>query len=134
MINQTIMLIFSDTEEMTVISEYDMSSSLQPTERVHVTKTGIGTGTTTGYIKEMNYDCRIYHRNNQYYFQNCYGIVKEGNELFSIKGDSGSAVFVVNNGVLKPLGILFIYGPITAVCKIDEIIEERRLRIVRIKD
>lgn len=123
-----------DTEEMTVISEYDMSSSLQPTERVHVTKTGIGTGTTIGYIKEMNYDCRIYYRNDQYYFQNCYGIVKEGNGLFSIKGDSGSAVFVVNNGVLKPLGILFIYGPITAVCKIDEIIEERRLRIVKIKD
>lgn len=130
------MLIFLDTEEMTVISEYDMPSSLEPKERVRVTKTGTATGTTTGYIKQMNYDCRIYYRNNEYIFHDCYGIVKEGKELFSKPGDSGSAVFVVqNNGVLKPLGILFaINGPITAVCKIDEIIEERRLRIVKIKD
>lgn len=112
-----------------------MSSSTEHEKRVHVTKTGNATGTRTGYIKEMSYDCRVYLGNDQYNFYDCYGIAQYGKDTFSEKGDSGSAVFVVEiNGTLKPLGILFAnIGPITAVCKIDEIIKERRLRIVKIK-
>lgn len=125
-----------DTEEMTIINENDMPSSTEHEKRVHVIKTGRATGTTTGYIKEMSFDCRFIQQNDCYTFYDCYGIAQEGKEIFAKYRDSGSAVFVVEiNGTLKPLGILFaIIGPITAVCKIDEIIEERCLRIVKIKD
>lgn len=123
-----------DTEEMAVISEYDMPSSPKSDERVRVTKTGIATGTTTGYIDDMEYDFQFFYRNDQYIFYDCYCIVKEGEDRFAEERDSGSAVFVVEkNGILKPLGILFaIVAEYTAVCKIKEIIEERRLRIVKI--
>lgn len=121
---------------MTVISESNIPSSIEHGERVYVTKTGKATDTRAGYIKEKSYHCRVIRDNDQYKFYDCYGITQEGKKTFAENGDSGSSVFVVeNNGTIKPLGILFANnGPLTAVCKIDEIIAERCLRIVKIKD
>lgn len=70
-------------------------------------------------------------------FNNCYAVENMGemNNFFR-PGDSGSGVFAIEYGqILKPLGIAFAFlSSETAVCKIDTIIDELDLTIVRYGD
>lgn len=118
----------NEREEMTIIGENDVLINDK------VTKTGRKTGVTTSYITATKFDCRIPHINKTYLFLDCYGIDNTGLSPFAKEGDSGSAVLVEKKGTFRPLGILFgRYNSNIAVCKIDEIINQRHLRIVQIK-
>lgn len=61
-----------------------------------------------------------------YRFSRCFSIDSIGGPFFD-KGDSGSGVFLMENGrPTKPLGIAFAMHKIsqkTAVCRIDKIVE-----------
>lgn len=61
-----------------------------------------------------------------YHFDRCFSIESSGRPFFE-KGDSGSGVFLIENGrPTKPLGIAFAklsIKHITAVCRIDKIAE-----------
>lgn len=114
-----------EREEMNIISEKDVLNNDK------VTKTGRKTGPTTSYITATKFECKIPLYFKDYLFLDCYGIDNTGPSPFACKGDSGSAVFIEKNGTLIPLGILFgRYISNIAVCKIEEIINQRHLRIV----
>lgn len=112
--------------ELTIISEDDVSIDDE------VTKTGRTTTKTNGQIKYKSFNLKAIYDFKEYWFFDCYGIENIGKGLFSYFGDSGSAVFVEKNGTFQPLGILFgQFGITTAVCKIDRIIDQRNLKIIK---
>lgn len=105
--------------------------------KVQVTKAGRTTGTTTGYLADNSLSVQInktFTPNKSFYFVNCYAINDKTTEkAFFEPGDSGSGVYVLENGdTLKPLGIAFgtLYS-CTAVCKINKVVENLDIAIVR---
>lgn len=105
--------------------------------KTRVTKKGQTTGLTYGLLKSnclsINIDF-IRFPGRRFSFNNCYEIKDEDTKKpFFQEGDSGSGVFVSENGKpQKPLGIAFAYqtdGDITVVCKIQPIIEACNLTI-----
>lgn len=102
-----------------------------------VTKRGITTGTTYGYliedslsIRDMKISGIDFNGCNSYEIGNI-----NDDDPFFLEGDSGSGVYVIKNGrPIKPLGIAYAYGTLgstTAVCNIREIVDELDLQIVR---
>lgn len=102
-----------------------------------VTKRGITTGTTYGYliedslsINDMEISGVLFNGCNSYEIENI-----NDDDPFFLEGDSGSGVYVIKNGrPIKPLGIAYAYGTLgstTAVCNIREIVDELDLQIVR---
>lgn len=107
--------------------------------KIKVMKTGMTTGQTFGELNGELLSFRIEHPAGSYrYFQfgNAYYIDEiPGEPHFFRSGDSGSGVFLAEGG--RPgeaLGIGIAYSTIsntTLVCKIDEILNDLRLTIVR---
>lgn len=102
-----------------------------------VTKTGRTTGTTYGYLKDNCLTVRVnrsFLSRGYFAFFNCYAIEDNTDiQPFSLEGDSGSGVYVMENGKpSKPLGIAFAYlDSQTAVCNIAMIVDKLDLQIVR---
>lgn len=105
--------------------------------KTRVTKKGQTTGLTYGLLKSNSLSINISFSRfpgRLISFNNCYEIKDEETEKpFFQEGDSGSGVFVIeNNKPHRALGIAFAYqtdGDITAVCKIQPIIEACNLTI-----
>lgn len=98
-----------------------------------VIKTGRTTGTTVGILRENFLSIRVnpsFSGWGYLSFFNCYAV--DTPDFFK-EGDSGSGVFVIEkNGKLKPLGIAFaVMDSCTAVCRIDTIVDELKLTVVR---
>lgn len=105
-----------------------------------VTKSGRTTGTTIGDLKDDSLTFRVetfFMSRGFIAFYNCYAVenILGMNDFFK-QGDSGSGVFVIENGqTLKPLGIAFAFlSSQTAVCKINRIINKLDLTIMRYGD
>lgn len=95
-----------------------------------VTKRGITTGTTYGYLMDDTLSFTFYDT----FFSNCYTIENiNDDDPFFLPGDSGSGVYVIKNGKpIMPLGIAFAYmNWQTAVCNISNIVDRLGLQIVR---
>lgn len=99
-----------------------------------VTKTGITTGTTYGYLIEDSTSLKMEVSGVHFDGCNSYEIENiDDDDPFFLEGDSGSGVYVIKNGSqIKPLGIAYGYSEsTTAVCNIREIVDELDLQIVR---
>lgn len=101
-----------------------------------VTKKGQATGPTNGKLVQnyFSFICNFDRfPNRRFIFKNCYEIQDLNGESFFESGDSGSGVFVTENGrKTKPLGIAFAHedgGDITLVCRLSPIIEKCNLVI-----
>lgn len=97
-------------------------------------KCGKSTGTTYGTLSSCNFSVRVSEplcSDKYFIFKNCYAVINNKQEKpFLGEGDSGSGVFVVDQD--KALGIAFSsLGEYTIVCKIEEILENLDLKIVR---
>lgn len=102
-----------------------------------VTKIGRTTGETMGYLIGDDLVCRVdesFMSSGFLIFFDCYSVdnMEIGNPFFR-DGDSGSGVYLIDRDEsLKALGIAFAYlSSITAVCKIDMIVDKLDLEIVR---
>lgn len=133
----TIDFAITEKESLPVFNDQRLSF----TGTVKVIKTGRTTGTTIGNLKNNVLTVRVIVgeplvSRGYFTFFNCYEIGNEKNQTFFKDGDSGSGVYVIeNDGTLKPLGIAFAYlQSITAVCRIDEIVDKFALQIVRYKN
>lgn len=100
-----------------------------------VTKTGRTTKTTNGYVHERHLSISLPLRGRRYLFFKCYGIKPdEDTDVFADNGDSGSGVFLNDNGSLKPLGIIIgSMNTKSVVCKIDKIVNDLSLQIIKYK-
>lgn len=104
---------------------------------VQVTKNGRTTGETFGDLIDDCLSVRIPKTDIKSYgyfaFFKCYGVGNRPNDNFMLPGDSGSAVFVIDNdSTHKPLGVGFaLMSTQTAVCRIDTIVHKLDLQIVR---
>lgn len=90
-------------------------------------KRGGSTGETEGLLTGNTFNvCVDFNSGGFYYFARCFSI-KSIDRPFFEQGDSGSGVFLMENGrPTKPLGIAFAKLLIhnkTAVCRIDKIVE-----------
>lgn len=92
-------------------------------------KRGGSTGETEGLLTGNNCSVCVdkeYNLGGFYSFFSCFSIKSIGTPFFK-EGDSGSGVFLLENGKpTKPLGIAFAVHPkgqITGVCRIDKIVE-----------
>lgn len=101
---------------------------------IKVMKFGRGSGKTFGYLKHDGLALKIASTDSGRYltFFNCYA-VEDIDHPFFADGDSGAGVYVVKEDEsLQPLGIAFArFGPTTAVCKIDYILNTLDLSLVR---
>lgn len=106
-------------------------------EKDIVTKTGRTTGTTYGCLIDDSLTVKVdrsFLSRGYFAFFNCYAIEdKTDDQPFFLEGDSGSGVYVMENGKpSKPLGIAFAYlDSQTAVCNIGMIVDKLDLQIVR---
>lgn len=92
-----------------------------------VMKIGGTTGETGGLLTGNTFSvCVDKDVGGFYFFDRCFSIKSIGRPFFEL-GDSGSGVFLMENGrPTKPLGIAFAKHMIsqkTAVCRIDKIVE-----------
>lgn len=116
-------------------------SDLNFKKEIKVMKTGRATSTTDGrliHFNEHNVESAKLHLNphaSKYYKFKMSYVVKDTDEQFFERGDSGSGVFVVEEDLSeKPLGIAFAYSfkyPYTYVCNIEEILQKLDLTLVR---
>lgn len=103
-------------------------------ENTIVIKRGITTGDTEGWL--MSDKCSACVKKDlttgyTYQFDNCFVIKSTTEDTFFDKGDSGSAVFVKEDGKLKPLGIAFAFSANeTYACRIDKIVQAFNLSIL----
>lgn len=100
-----------------------------------VTKTGITTGTTYGYLIDDSLSLNMEVSGVYFECNNCYVIESKNDDSFFLEGDSGSGVYVIdkdNRKPIKPLGIAFAFTNWqTAVCNIRKIVDQLGLQIVR---
>lgn len=113
---------------------------------LYVRKTGRTTGTTTGILRSAShYPCigSLLYFGRFFDFNSCYFIDDDDEEdvevadrkLFFDRGDSGSAVYLIDNKhnpkIFKPLGIGFAIGIKggTYACKIQEVLREFNIAI-----
>lgn len=123
---------FSDSEQtpefVPVVEPTDLRAICK------VTKKGQTTDVTYGHIYKVNHSFRFEPpgKKRYYFFQNCYCISKDGESFFE-KGDSGAGVFLIDeqSKILNPLGIGFIKGKWTYVCKIQHVLERFNLKICK---
>lgn len=94
-----------------------------------VMKRGGTTGQTEGLLTGNTFSVCVdkdFNLGGFYYFARCFSIESIDGPFFE-KGDSGSGVFLVENGrPTKPLGIAFakfLINHNTAVCRIDKVVE-----------
>lgn len=94
-----------------------------------VIKRGGATGETEGLLTGNTFSVCVdkdFNFGGFYYFARCFSIKSIGRPFFE-RGDSGSGVFLMENGKpTKPIGIAFaklLINHKTAVCRIDKIVE-----------
>lgn len=100
-------------------------------KRSRVMKRGISTGETEGLLTGNTMSIRVdkVPKSGGFYcFYGCFSIKsKDINSPFFKEGDSGSGVFLLENGKpTKPLGIAFAFNALhrnTVACRIDKIVE-----------
>lgn len=101
-----------------------------------VIKRGKVTGDTEGWLMSDSGSVGVKRdltTGYTYQFDNCYLIKSTTKDKsFFCKGDSGSAVFVKEDGKLKPLGIAFAFSANgeTYACRIDKIVQAFNLSIL----
>lgn len=104
---------------------------------IKVFKRGGTTGETKGYLSDNSLSVCLDFTNGFYFFDRCYA-VESINSPFFEPGDSGSGVFLIENGVpTKPLGIAFAFqkrSQTTAVCRIDKIIDAFNLSVYQYEE
>lgn len=104
---------------------------------IKVFKRGGTTGETEGYLSDNSLSVCLDFTNGFYFFDRCYA-VESINSPFFEPGDSGSGVFLIENGVpTKPLGIAFAFqkrSQTTAVCRIDKIIDAFNLSVYQYEE
>lgn len=124
--------LLAEKETLKVAKEEDLIM-----EKDIVTKTGRTTGTTKGCLMDDSLTVKVdrsFLSRGYFAFFNCYAIEDyTDDEPFFLKGDSGSGVYVMENGKpSKPLGIAFAYlDSQTAVCNIGMILDKLDLQIVK---
>lgn len=103
-------------------------------ENTIVIKRGITTGDTEGWLMSDSGSACVKKdltTGYTYQFDNCFVIKSTTEDTFFDKGDSGSAVFVKEDGKLKPLGIAFAFSANeTYACRIDKIVQAFNLSIL----
>lgn len=110
-------------------------NSLKYDGSTKVIKRGRKTGDTEGVLRSCSATIaarRNFQPGSDYRFYNCFEIRSISEKVpFFACGDSGSAVFVKEDGQLKPLGIAFAFTPegVTYVCRIHHIVKIFNLSI-----
>lgn len=108
-------------------------NSLKYDGSTKVIKKGKETGDSEGFLISSSASIAV-RRENQpdsvYQFDNCFEIRSDKEDFFT-RGDSGSAVFVKEDGKLKPLGIAFAFSAEGSiyVCSIHHIVKIFNLSI-----
>lgn len=104
---------------------------------IKVFKRGGTTGETEGYLSDNSLSVCLDFTNGFYFFDRCYAVTSINSPFFE-PGDSGSGVFLIENGVpTKPLGIAFAFqkrSQTTAVCRIDKIIDAFNLSVYQYEE
>lgn len=110
-------------------------SNLKYDKSTIVIKRGRETGDTEGVLESCSASIaarRKFQPDSVYQFDNCFEIRSMHEKVpFFTYGDSGSAVFVKEDGKLKPLGIAFAFRAegSTYVCRIHHIVQIFNLSI-----
>lgn len=118
-------------ETLTVATEDDYIL-----KKTIVTKKGTTTGTTYGYLMDDSLSLNVDISGVNFECYSCYSIENINDEdPFFLEGDSGSGVYLIHKykrKPIKPLGIAFAFTNWqTAVCNINNIVDELGLQIVR---
>lgn len=127
--------LFICTVKEESIMEIMDANSLTFDGSTKVLKRGMTTGDTNGVLisNTLSFAIRGGLKNEHLYqFDNCYEIRSCEDKIpFFGAGDSGSAVFVHEDGKLKPLGIAFAFSAdgITCACRIDHVVHAFNLSI-----
>lgn len=104
---------------------------------IKVFKRGGTTGETEGYLSDNSLSVCLDFTNGFYFFDRFYAVTSINSPFFE-PGDSGSGVFLIENGVpTKPLGIAFAFhkkSQTTAVCRIDKIIDAFNLSVYQYEE
>lgn len=121
-----------------IVLDIARESSLRYDGSMTVQKRGRTTEKTVGILTSGGGSVSIRSKNNNSFqtFQSCYLIGDKDNRIFFDEGDSGSAVFLIDKteNKLKPLGIAFArleFGRETFVCKIDKILQEFNISVIK---
>lgn len=109
-------------------------NSLKYDGTTKVLKRGKETWDTEGFLISNSASIAVRSGNQHdsvYKFDNCFEIRSLNEKDFFTRGDSGSAVFVKEDGKLKPLGIAFAFSAegSTYVCNIHHIVKIFKLSI-----
>lgn len=126
-----IYLFYIGKETLTVATEDDYIL-----KKTIVTKKGTTTGTTYGYLMDDSLSLNVDISGVNFECYSCYSIENINDEdPFFLEGDSGSGVYLIHKykrKPMKPLGIAFAFTNWqTAVCNINNIVDELGLQIVR---